>query len=432
MIRFAILALAVFVTSPLRAEVNIREVTSPGGITAWLVEEHSIPFVALEIRFKGGASLDQQGKRGAINLMMGLLEEGAGDLDSQAFARESEALAAHFSYDVGDDYASVSARFLTENRDQAVDLLRLSLVQPTFDEVALGRVRGQVLSGIRARKKDPDSIASENFKTLTYGAHPYGSPLEGTVESVTDLTREDIVAAHQGVLTRDSLVVSAVGDISEAELGPLLDQLLGDLPTAGFPKPKRADVLLPGGTTVVDFDIPQSVAIFGHVGMERHDDDFFAAYLLNTILGGGGFESRLMEEVRVKRGLTYGIYSYLVPRDLAAMYMGSVSSANDRMAETIDVVRSEWAKTAENGVTAEELDKAKALLTGAYPLRFDGNSAIAQILVGMQMEDLPIDYIATRNDRVNAVTLDEVNRVAGELLKPDALHFVVVGKPDGV
>ena len=424
--------LTIFVAQPAWAEVKIKEVTSPGGITAWLVEEHSIPFVALEVRFQGGASLDMPGKRGATNLMMGLLEEGAGELDSQGFARASETLAAQFGYDIGDDTASISGRFLTENRDQAVDLLRLSLIEPTFDEVSLERVRQQVLAGIRSSETDPNDIAARTFDAQTFGDHPYATALEGTVESVSALTRDDIVAAHQAVLTRDRLFVGAVGDITEEELGALLDHLLGDLPETGAPLPEKVTPALDGSTSVVEFDTPQSVALFAQVGMERDDDDFFAAYLLNTILGGGGFESRLMEEVRVKRGLTYGVYSYLVPKDHAPLYMGSVSSANDRIGEAIEVIRAEWARMAEAGVTQEELDKAKALLTGAYPLRFDGNVAIAQIMVGMQMQELPIDYIATRNDKLNAVTLEDVNRVAGELLQPEGLTFVVVGKPEGV
>lgn len=432
MIRFLSAILLVVLALPVRAGVEIREVTSPGGIKAWLVEEPSIPFVALEVRFKGGASLDAPGKRGATNLMVGLLEEGAGDLDSQGFAKAAEALAAQFSYDVGDDTLSVSARFLTENRDAAVQLLRSSIIEPRFDPQAVERVRAQVLASIRSSEKDPDEIASRSFDALAFGEHPYGSQYAGTQESVAALTREDIIAAHDGAMARDRMFVSAVGDITAEELGFLLDDLLGELPAEGAAMPVQAALMLEGGTTVVEFDTPQSVALFGHEGIDRHDDDFFAAYVLNVILGGGGFESRLMEEVRVKRGLTYGVYSYLAPKDHAALYLGSVSSANDRIAEAVEVIRSEWAHIAQDGVTEEELVKAKALLTGAYPLRFDGNGSIARIMVGMQMDDLPIDYIATRNDKVNAVTLDEVNRVASELLRPEKLHFVIVGKPEGV
>ncbi|WP_425044450.1 M16 family metallopeptidase [Primorskyibacter sp. S87] len=426
------LILALMLAVPATAEVRIQEVTSPKGIKAWLVEEHSIPFTALEIRFRGGTSLDAPDRRGSTYLMAALIEEGAGELDARTFARELEALAASFSYDSSDDSLSVSARFLTENRDEAADLLRLSLLQPRFDLEAVDRVRAQVLSGLRSDLKDPSAIAGRTFSTMAYGDHPYASDGKGTIESVQALTREDIVAAHKGALSLDRIYVSAVGDITAEELGNLLDHLLGDLPETGAPVPAKAQVQIDEGTTVVDYDTPQSVALFAQPGMERDDDDFFAAYLLNHILGGGSFESRLMHEVREKRGLTYGVYSYLVPKDLAAVYMGSVASANDRIAETVQVIRDEWAKMAKDGVTEEELRNAKTYLTGAYPLRFDGNGKIASIMVGMQMDNLPIDYIATRNDKVNAVTLEDINRVANELLQPEKLHFVVVGKPEGL
>ncbi|MEX0309320.1 MAG: M16 family metallopeptidase [Tateyamaria sp.] len=433
MIRFfSVLAVAVFASLPARAEVDIQEVVSPGGITAWLVQEPSIPFMALELRFRGGASLDAPDKRGAINLMTGLLEEGAGDLDARGFAREVEALAASFSYDVGDDALSVSARFLTENRDDAVNLLRTSIIDPAFEQSALDRVRGQVLAGLRSDAKDPDEIARAAFDKMAYGDHPYGSNYRGTIDSVTALTRDDIVDAHRAVFAKDRLYVGAVGDITPEELGPLLDTLLGALPETGAPQPQQADILIEGGTTVVPFETPQSVAIFGQVGIEQDDPDFFAARVLNQVWGAGGFESRLMTEVREKRGLTYGVYSFLVPLDHAATLQGQVASANDRIAEAVSVIRDEWERAATNGVTQEELDAAKLYVTGAYPLRFNGNAQIARIMVGMQMLGLPIDYIATRNEKVEAVTLEDVKRVAGELLDPDGLHFVVVGEPVGL
>jgi zinc protease len=417
---------------PAWAEVKIQDVTSPSGIKAWLVEEHSIPFTALELRFRGGTSLDAPGKRGAINLMTGLIEEGAGDLDARAYARKLESLAASFGYDVGDDTLSISARFLTENRDEVIDLLRTTLLEPRFDQDAVDRVRAQVISGLKSDAKDPNAIAGESVRAMIYGDHPYATDGSGTIESVSALTREDIIDAHAGVLVRDQLYVGAVGDITAEELGLLLDELLADLPETGRAIPGKADLNLTGGVTVVDFDTPQSQVLFSQGGIDRDDDDFFVAYVMNHILGGGSFESRLMEEVRVKRGLTYGVYSYLLPKDLASLYMGSVASGNDRVAEAIEVIQAEWAKLATEGVTAEELKDAQTYLTGAYPLRFDGNGQIAGIMVGMQMQDLPIDYIATRNDKVNAVTLEDIKRVAGELLTPDQLHFTVVGKPVGL
>lgn len=421
-----------FLALPAWSQIKIQEVTSPGGITAWLVEERAIPFAALELRFRGGTSLDAPDKRGAVHLMAGLLEEGAGDMDARAYARRLESLAASFDYDAGDDSVSISARFLTENRDAVIDLLRTTIRQPRFDQAAIDRVRAQVISGLRSDAKDPNDIAGRAFSAVAYGDHPYATEGEGTIESVSALTRDDIVAAHRAVFARDRLYVGAVGDISPDELGALLDRLLLDLPETGAPIPGPADVTIPGGVSVVEFDTPQSVALFAQPGIDQSDPDFFAAYILNHILGGGGSESRLMREVREKRGLTYGVYSYLVSKDLAAVYMGSVASANDRIAEAIAVIRAEWARMAENGVTQEELDAAKTYITGAYPLRFDGNGRIASIMVGMQMEGLPIDYIVTRNDRMNAVTLADVNRVARDLLDPEGLQFTVVGKPEGL
>ena len=429
---FYAIVISVLFAVPARAEVDIKEVTSPGGLKAWLVEEPSIPFVALEIRFRGGASLDAPDKRGAINLMTALLEEGAADMDARGFARASEALATSFGFDVSDDSLSISARFLTENRDASIALLRAALQEPRFDAEAIERVRGQVLSSIRSDLKDPNNIARETMDQIIYGDHPYATSLNGTLDSVAALTRDDLVAAHQAVLARDRIFIGAVGDITPDVLGALVDDLLGDLPATGAAMPPPAEVKIETGVTVVDYATPQSVAIFAQKGLTQKDPDWFAASVMNQILGGGSFESRLMEEVREKRGLTYGVYSYLLPRDLAATYQGSVSSANDRIAQAIDVIRDEWRKMAENGATEEELLNAKTYITGSYPLRFDGNAQIASILVGMQMLDLPIDYIPTRNDKVDAVTLDDVKRVAAELLTPDNMTFVVVGQPEGI
>lgn len=424
--------LTCLVSVPAHAEVDIQSVTSPGGLTAWLVQEPSIPFVALEIRFRGGASLDDPIKRGAINLMTGLLEEGAADMDARAFSKAAEALATSFDFDASRDSVSISARFLTENRDASVALFRAALQKPSFDPAAIERVRGQVLSIIQSDAKNPSDIASETFNRAAYGDHPYAHSINGTLESVAALTRDDLLAAHKAVLARDRIYIGAVGDITPEVLGDLVDELLGDLPATGAAMPARAEVNIPAGVTVVDYATPQSVALFGHDGIAQSDPDFFAATILNHVLGGGSFESRLMNEVREKRGLTYGVYSYLAARDLAEVYMGSVSSANDRIAEVISVIRDEWTKAASDGITEDELKNAKTYITGAYPLRFDGNAPIANILVGMQMLGLPIDYIATRNGKVEAVTMTDVQRVAGELLDPEGLHFVVVGQPVGL
>lgn len=433
MIRFALSILVVLgLTGPLRAAVDIQEITTPGGITAWLVEEPSIPFAAIEIRFKGGGSLDRDGKRGAINLMTATIEEGAGDMDAQAFAAARDGLAASLRFDVNRDSLSVSARFLTENRDQVIDLLREALINPRFDQSAIDRVRAQVLSNIRGDLTDPNSIASWTFAELGAGDHPYASDLSGTIESVTALTRDDILNAYRDVIVKDRVYVGATGDITADELASILDELLGELPTGGAPLPDKVDPQLTGGVTVVDYNVPQSVAMFGHTGIPRDDPDFFPAFVANEIVGGSGLQSRLSLEVREKRGLTYGVGSYLVNFDHSDLMIGQMASANDRIGEAIEVIKAEWARVAEEGVTQDELDTAKTYLTGAYPLRFDSNASIARILVGMQIDGLPIDYIDTRNANVSAVTLDDVKRVVKRIYRPEDLRFVIVGQPEGV
>lgn len=426
------LVTASFFAFPAFADIDIEPVTSPGGIDAWLVQDDSIPFVALQFWFQGGASLDEPGKRGASYLMTGLLDEGSGDLNSREFAEQVEGLAASFDFDVYRDTLIVGAQMLSQNRDEAALLLRDALTEPTFEPSAIERVRGQVLSIIESNEQDPSDIASTTLFAQAYGDHPYGSQLEGTLESVTALTRDDLVTAHDNLLARDRVVVGAAGDISPEELGALLDTILGDLPAEGAPLPEEAEYQLDGGVTVVDFPTPQSVAVFGHAGIERTDPDFFPAFVLNQILGGGNFRSRLMVEVRIERGLTYGVNTFLSLADYGPQVLGQFSSSNDLVAEAVAVIRDQWIDLAENGVTEAELEAAQQFLTGAYPLRFDGNGRIAGILAGMQADGMPINYILTRNDNVNAVTPDDIRRVAARVLDPEALHFVVVGQPVGL
>ena len=418
---------------PALATVDIVEVDTPDGHAAWLVEDHSIPFVAMEIVFRGGTSLDPEGKRGAVDMMASLLSQGAGEMSAQEFAAARDDLAASISFDAGDDSVSLSMRFLTETTDAATALAATALADPAFSDAAIERVRGQTLSNLRSRTQDPDDIASDAFAARVYAdGHPYATPGMGTRDSVTALTRADLVAAHDAAIARDRVVIAAAGDITAERLGAVIDAMMADLPETGAPLPQAADLTFGGGVEVVDFATPQTVVSFGQPGIARDADDFFPAFVANQILGGGGLGSRLMEEVREKRGLTYGVYSYLMNKDHADFLAGRTATANARAGETVEVIREEWRRMAEDGPTAQELEDAKTYLIGGYPLRFDGNASIARILAGMQLDGLSPDYVTTRNDRVRDVTLDEVRRVAGELFAPEALTFVLVGQPEGL
>ncbi|WJS84895.1 pitrilysin family protein [Paracoccus sp. TOH] len=417
---------------PARA-IEIQQITSPGGIKAWLVEDHSIPFTALSLMFKGGASLDAPGKRGQMSLMTALLEEGSGDMGSVAYAEAVEGLGAQNRFDVGDDALTVNARMLTENRDQAAELLRQALAEPRFDPDAVERVRAQLQAVIRSEATDPNAIASKELARQAWGAHPYASSINGTLETVAALTREDLAAAKDRVLARDRVVVAAAGDITAEDLGKLIDRVLGGLPAEGSaPLPDKAALQLTGGVTVIDWDSPQTVVSFAQPGLPMSDPDYFAAFVADHILGGGGFSSRLMDEIREKRGLTYGVGTGLSNGLYGETWQGGMASANDKVAEAVGLIRSEWDRFAQGGVTEKELADAKTYLTGEYPLRFDGNGKIAGILAGMQLIGLPADYVNTRNGKIEAVTAADVQRVAQRLLHADQIRFVLVGRPEGI
>lgn len=429
------LATLVFValaSLPARA-IEIQEITSPGGIKAWLIEDHSIPFTALSLMFRGGASLDAPGKRGQMSLMTALLEEGAGEMDSVQYAEAVEGLGAQNRFDVGDDALTVNARMLTENRDQAAELLRQALAEPRFDPDAVERVRAQLQAVIRSEATSPNAIASKELARLAWGEHPYATSINGTRETVAALTRDDLVAAKDRILARDRVVVAAAGDITAEELGKLIDAVLGGLPEQGSaPLPDRARLQLTGGVTVIDWDSPQTVVSFAQPGLPMSDPDYFAAFVADHILGGGGFSSRLMDEIREKRGLTYGVSTGLANGVYGETWQGGMASANDKVAEAVGLIRQEWDRFAKGGVTEKELVDAKTYLTGEYALRFDGNGKIAGILAGMQLIGLPADYVNTRNGKIEAVTAADVQRVAQRLLHSDQIRFVLVGRPEGI
>ncbi len=414
------------------AENRIQRVVSPGGIEAWLVEEQAIPIISIEISFDGGAAIDPEGREGVANLMMGLLEEGAGEMDAVGFAEAADAIAARYGFSASKESVSVSVDMLAENRDESVDLLRVALTDPRFDEEPVTRVKRQVISGLRSAETDPNEVASKAWWAAAFPGDPYARDSDGTVESVEAITRDDLLAARERLLNVGAAHIGVVGAISAEELGPLLDRLLGDLPNHE-PEPLPMVAFQgPPGVNVVDLDVPQSVAVFGQEGILRDDRDYIPAYVMNYILGGGGFSSRLTVEVREKRGLSYSVYSYLYPLDRAGLIVGGVASANGAMAKSIEVIEAEWRRMAEEGVTEEELEKAKKYLTGAWALRFDSNGKIANILVGLQAAGLPITYVDDRNALVEAVTLEDISRVAKRILDADALSITVVGRPTGL
>ena len=428
------LAAAVFVfhAAPAKA-TQIERVVSPGGIEAWLVEDHLNPIVSMHLAFRGGSALDPKGKEGLANMVSTLLDEGAGDLDSKAFQQTLEDNSITLRFSAARDSFGARVQVLTEYRDLAFDLLRQAMTKPRFDAEPVSRLRAQLLANLRHESEDADAIAGKTLMKALYPDHPYGRPTGGTPDSVAAIQVADMRAFVQERLALDTLAIGVVGDITAKELAPLLDKTFGTLPAKAAPW-KVAEVApkVAGRTIVIEKPLKQSNILFADRGLMRKDPDFYTAYVMNHILGGGGFTSRLYTEVREKRGLAYSVYTYLHPMDRSAIYAGGAGTANARVAETLKVVSDEWAKLAKDGVTEAELTAAKQYLTGSFPLRFTATERIASILVGMQTEDLGIDYLDKRNSYIEAVSLDDIRRVARKLLHPDDLTVVVVGQPKDV
>lgn len=433
-LRLALAALVVtFMQAVAAHAVDIKEITSPGGIKAWIVSDSTIPIIAMNFSFRGGTANDPADKVGRAYFLSGMLDEGAGDLPSEAFQERMSELAVRMSFDAEREYFEGSFQTLSENRDAAFELLRKAVAEPRFDTVPMNKVRGQILVGIKSDSENPSRIASEALLKTMLASHPYANDRKGTVDTVNAMTPDDLRDAWKATFARDRLLVGIVGDISEEEAGKMLDKVFGGLPESAGPV-SVPDVQWPekGSITIVERDIPQSVMTFAMPGILRSDPDFIAAYVMNFVLGDGGFGSRLMEEIREKRGLTYGIYTGLVTWDNGGLVIGSVSTQNSRAGETLDVLRAELTKMATDGPTQGELDEAKTYITGSYPLRYDSSGKIAQQLLAIQQENLGIDYVNKRNDLVNAVTLEDAKRVAKRLIQPDALTISIVGRPEGI
>jgi zinc protease len=419
------------VAAPARAANKIEEVTSAGGITAWLVEDHSLPVVTVDVSFRGGAALDPADKAGLATLTADLLDEGAGELDSQAFQGRLEDLATSLEFAASADAIGASLRTVTANLTPALELLRLGLSAPRFEEAAVTRVRSQLLAELARNAREPRYIASRLWWRNAYDGHPYARPVNGTPESIARITTPDLRAVVHDRLARDVMIIGVVGDVTADGLKSLLDSTFGPLPPRAA-KGKVADVVAAAKKPLLlaKLPIPQSVVTFGQPGIKREDPDWYAAYVVNHILGGGGFSSRLTAEVREKRGLAYSVYSGLEPMQHSGVILGGVATQNDRVAQSIDIIRAEWRRMRDAGPTEAELADAKTFLTGSFPLSLDSTGHIAGILVAIQRDGLGIDYLERRKTLIESVTLADAKRVAHRLLDPDKLSFVIVGSPD--
>lgn len=428
-------AAVVFCAFALPAQAaRVQEVVSDKGFKAWLVEEHSTPLFSVRVAFKGaGFAYDPDGKEGRASMTAALLLEGAGDLDSKAFNAALESLAIRANSSVDEDLFYVSMESLSEHRDKAFYYLGQMLTQPRIDSGAVDRVKTQAQSIIKQQDEQPGYQLQKAWRLMAFGAHPYSKPLTGTAESVRDLSGSDASDVVKRYLTKENMLIAVVGDITPGDLKTLLDTHFANLPANYKPDSKVDDITLPTGKSpkLIEFNIPQTMVAFGLQGLKRSDPDYFAAYVMNQLLGGGGaLNSRLGKEIRGKRGLSYGVYSRLLPFSHAAIWDGTFATRNDQAAQAIDVLYDTIADFAENGPTDAELQDAKQFIKGSFVLKLDSNDDVADFLINMQFNQLGMDYLDKRNSLVEAVRKEDVMAMARKLLDVENMLVVMVGKPE--
>jgi zinc protease len=421
---------------PAHAAIQIQKVVSPGGIEAWLVEDHRVPIVALNMSFAGGAALDPTGKEGLALLTASLLDEGAGDLTASVFQKEMADKSIALNYGADQDTFSVSLKALTKYRDRAFELLALSLTKPRFDADAVERVRNEMVTSIATSMGNPGWVARRKLAETVFAGHPYARPANGTVASIRAIGVPDMRQFMKTRLGRDQLLVTAAGDITPAELGPALDKMFAGLPAkaAAFTVPEVV-AKGEGETITVQRDIPQTIITMAEPGITRNDPDWYSGQIINYTLGGGGFQSRLMEDVRgagSKKGLSYGFSSSFIPYKHGGLVLAGGSTKNATAGETLGIVKDEFGRMHKDGITQAEIDDAKTYITGSFPLAFTSTDRLAALLMQLRVNDLGIDYLDRRDALINAVTLDDAKRVSARLLDPAKLTTIMVGKPQGI
>jgi zinc protease len=430
MLLVAVLALAVSVCTGAQA-ADVKTIDLGKQAQVWFVEDHTVPIVAFNISLPAGSAYDPAGRQGLARFAAAMMDEGAGNLNSAAFHRALAAKAIQFSARTERDYTVVSIVAQAADAGEAMRLLQMALTHPRFDNDVLARVRTQMLQAQAQESADPGQVAAKGFMRAFFNGHPYGHDTDGDAAGVHAATAADLKAFARAHWVKNGIKIALAGDITQAAAARLLGQTFAALPDTAVPPPPNVGRLGSPGTHVVPMAVPQPNIVFGLPGVMREDPDFIPAYVANYILGGGGFSSRLMTEVREKRGLTYGISTGLSSYRKASVWVGQVATRADAVNQALDVVRQTMSDFAANGPTGQELDDAKTFITGSFPLAFDSNAGIAAQLGTYQRQGLDAGYVARRNGLIQAVTLADVRRVAKRLFDPARLTVIVAGSPAG-
>ncbi len=425
---FVLTLVTLFAVSTTVQAIDIKRITANDGQEIWLVEDHSNPVVSLHFAFQGGEGNDPEGKEGLANFLAGTMDEGAGSYEAEAFHKKLTDHSISLSFSAKRNGFEGKLVTLKKYQSIAADLMRLSLTEPRFDQEAVDRIRQQILLSVESNGRKTDSVANSLLKKVLYGDHPFARESEGTLETVKSITPADLKAFQEKLVTKDKLIIGLSGAVTEEEALDLYEQVFGTVPThTAVPLVAAVDIQTTAETLTESRPVPQTTLVLGQRGLNRNDPDYFAGYLVTHIMGGGSFGSRLYSEIREKRGLTYGVYSYMVSELNYELLLAQMSTANETVDEAIEILRAEWKRMAEEGPTVEELEKAKRYIIGSYALNFSTTGSVARLLVGLQVNELGIDYPTRRTQLFESVTIEQAKKAAARLFLPDELTIVAVG-----
>ena len=407
----------------------IQYFTGPGGIEVYFVESHANPMLEVRLLARGGSAFDPPGKAGVASLTSWMFNEGGGEMDSQTF---QERLAFHgisLGAAASLDTMSVKLTTLTDQVDEAWSRLADVLLRPHFDAEDFARARAEQIAEITKEREQPGVQAALLLYKKLYPDHPYGQPVAGTVESLQRITIADLQRFHADIFHAPSTVLAVAGDIDLARLKSLLKQHLSGLdpspsPFAALPQAKS----VAKGQQHIDMDVPQTSLSLGTIGINRHDPDYYAFYVLNQILGGGGLSSRLNEEIREKRGLAYGVYSYFSPLEGYGPFVVGMKTKTASANEALSLIHQEIQRMAQDGVSAIELQEVKRYLTGSFPLHLDGLNKLAGIWSRIGFYKRGLDYLDKWPARIRAVSREDILRVARRMLDLSKFYTVTVGQ----
>lgn len=409
--------------------LDVKRHVLPNGLTVLHVERHNLPIVTVTFLIKAGPFYEPAQKAGLANLTAELLTEGTKKRKAKDISEEIEFIGASLDSSAGSDFSTINLSVLKKDIDTGFEIFSDILLNPTFPEEEIKRKKDIIIGSLRQSEENPSFVVDKVFRKEVYGDHPYGRLITGTEETINSINREDIVKFHHDYYRPNNAILSIVGDVTSEELQNLIDKYLAKWEKSSIPaEPKVSEVAKGKKVIQIDKDLTQANIIIGHRGIKREDPDYYAVTVMNYILGGGGFSSRLMQTVRDEMGLAYDIHSFFDSRKKGGLFSINVQTKNETANTVIEEILKELKRIKTESVSDQELDDAKAYLTGSFTRRFDTNKKIADMLVAIEYFNLGLDYLEKYPEYIKSVTKDDIIRVAKKYLDTDNYILVVAAK----